>query len=304
MLDTDRSYLAGLFDQAAQQLPGAIAAGQALAAARLEAPRQASHGDLACNMAMQYAKVLGAKPREIADQLCADVLKADQEARGLIDSAEVAGAGFINLRLSLKAKQAVLHRMIDEGPAFGIAQAQTRGKVLVEFVSANPTGPLHVGHGRQAALGDAICRLLQASGYAVQREFYYNDAGAQIEQLARSVQARLQGIAPDDEGFPADGYRGDYIVDIAKAYEAGETVAARQCEPIRGKADPLDLDAIRQFAVTYLRHEQDLDLQAFGLQFDLYFLESSLYREGAVEALLDRGDGRRLVAQLFADAFI
>ncbi|NCV70711.1 MAG: arginine--tRNA ligase, partial [Betaproteobacteria bacterium] len=222
MLDTDRSYLAGLFDQAAQQLPGAIAAGQALAAARLEAPRQASHGDLACNMAMQYAKVLGAKPREIADQLCADVLKADQEARGLIDSAEVAGAGFINLRLSLKAKQAVLHRMIDEGPAFGIAQAQTRGKVLVEFVSANPTGPLHVGHGRQAALGDAICRLLQASGYAVQREFYYNDAGAQIEQLARSVQARLQGIAPDDEGFPADGYRGDYIVDIAKAYEAGE----------------------------------------------------------------------------------
>jgi len=288
MLDTDRSYLAGLFDQAAQQLPGAIAAGQALAAARLEAPRQASHGDLACNMAMQYAKVLGAKPREIADQLCADVLKADQEARGLIDSAEVAGAGFINLRLSLKAKQAVLHRMIDEGPAFGIAQAQTRGKVLVEFVSANPTGPLHVGHGRQAALGDAICRLLQASGYAVQREFYYNDAGAQIEQLARSVQARLQGIAPDDEGFPADGYRGDYIVDIAKAYEAGETVAARQCEPIRGKADPLDLDAIRQFAVTYLRHEQDLDLQAFGLQFDLYFLESSLYREGAVEAVIER----------------
>jgi arginyl-tRNA synthetase len=125
-------------------------------------------------------------------------------------------------------------------------------------------------------------------GYEVHREFYYNDAGAQIEQLARSVQARLQGIGPEDALFPADGYRGDYILDIAKAYQAGQSVAARQCEAVRAKADPLDLEAIRQFAVTYLRHEQDLDLQAFGLAFDVYFLESSLYRDGAVDAVVQQ----------------
>lgn len=291
MLKKDLAYLTALFDQALLALPGAQAAfasQQALPAAKLEAPRQASHGDLACSIAMQCAKAFRSKPREIAEELCAAVLHADREARGLIEAAEVAGGGFINLRLSLKAKQAVLQTMLEEGEAFGRVALGHRSKVLVEFVSANPTGPLHVGHGRQAALGDAICRLLEAAGYEVFREFYYNDSGAQIEQLARSVQARLQGIGPEDAAFPADGYRGDYIVDIAKAYQAGQSVAARQCEAVSAKADPHDLEAIRQFAVTYLRHEQDLDLQAFGLAFDVYFLESSLYRDGAVDAVVQR----------------
>ena len=304
MLEKDLSYLAALFDQAAkglleaqeaqqQSAEGKDAAQQplkelALPAAKLEAPRQASHGDFACNMALQWAKALRAKPRDLAEQLCASVLCADREALGLIESAEVAGPGFINLRLSLKAKQAVLETMLREKDQFGVSATQNLGKVLVEFVSANPTGPLHVGHGRQAALGDAICRLLEATGYQVQREFYYNDAGAQIEHLARSVQARLMGISPDDEAFPADGYRGDYILDIAKAYREGQTVSARQSQPVTGKGEVQDLDSIRQFAVTYLRHEQDLDLQAFGLQFDVYFLESSLYGEGAVRAVIER----------------
>jgi arginyl-tRNA synthetase len=159
--------------------------------------------------------------------------------------------------------------------------------VLVEFVSANPTGPLHVGHGRQGALGDAISALLEASGWAVQREFYYNDAGAQIQNLALSVQARARGIAPDDARFPKDGYRGDYIAEIARAYMAGATVSALRVEPVTGRADPDDLEAIRAFAVACLRHEQDLDLQAFGVRFDVYFLESSLYADGKVAAAVD-----------------
>lgn len=291
MLEKDLAYLTNLFDKAAFSLAArqdALANGQVLPPAKLEAPRQSSHGDLACSLAMQCAKVLRLKPRDIAEQLAASVVYADRESRGLIDTAEVAGAGFINLRLSLKAKQAVLQTMIEQGEAFGRTTIGDRGKVLVEFVSANPTGPLHVGHGRQAALGDAICRLLEAAGYEVQREFYYNDAGAQIEQLTRSVQARLQGIEPDDAAFPADGYRGDYILDIAKAYKDGQSVTARQCETVTAKADPSDVDAIRQFSVTYLRNEQDLDLQAFGLAFDVYFLESSLYRDGAVDAVVQR----------------
>lgn len=303
MLEHDLSYLADLFDQAAKGLqeaqevagePKAPHSGQGSSAlpqfptAKLEAPRQASHGDLACSIALQWAKALRAAPRDVAEQLCAAVLSADRQALGLIESAQVAGPGFINLRLSLKAKQAVLATMLREKEQFGISSTQNRGKVLVEFVSANPTGPLHVGHGRQAALGDAICRLLEATGYQVQREFYYNDAGAQIENLARSVQARLRGIGPEDEAFPADGYRGDYILDIAKAYREGQTVSARQTEPVTGQGDAFDLESIRQFAVTYLRHEQDLDLQAFGLKFDAYFLESSLYGEGEVNAVIER----------------
>src|SRR5690606_10048877 len=159
--------------------------------------------------------------------------------------------------------------------------------VLVEFVSANPTGPLHVGHGRQGALGDALSALLEADGWRVTREFYYNDAGAQIDNLARSVQARARGIEPDDPRFPADGYRGEYIRDIAADYLAGKSVSAEQVEPVRAAGDPDDLEAIRRFAVAYLRHEQDIDLRAFGVRFDNYYLESSLYADGRVQAVVD-----------------
>jgi arginyl-tRNA synthetase len=155
--------------------------------------------------------------------------------------------------------------------------------VVVEFVSANPTGPLHVGHGRQAALGDALCALLGASGWRVSREFYYNDAGAQIANLAASVQARVRGIETDDPRFPADGYRGDYIREIAADYLAGKTAAAERVAPETAAADPDDLEAIRRFAVAYLRREQDNDLRAFGVRFDTYYLESSLYTDGRVE---------------------
>jgi arginyl-tRNA synthetase len=156
-------------------------------------------------------------------------------------------------------------------------------KVLVEFVSANPTGPLHVGHGRQGALGDAMSSVLTANGYAVSREFYYNDAGEQINKLALSVQARAKGFAPDDEGFPQEGYRGDYIADIAQSYLAKQSVSAEKVATVRAKGDVEDLNAVREFAVAYLRREQDLDLQAFGVKFDHYYLESSLYTSGRVE---------------------
>src|SRR4029079_8224268 len=171
--------------------------------------------------------------------------------------------GFINIRLKSELKVKVIHRVLAEGATFGRVQATKVEKVQVEFVSANPTGPLHVGHGRQAALGDALAALLEAQGHAVTREFYYNDAGAQIQNLALSVQARARGLEPGAPGWPADGYAGEYIADIAKEI-----------------LDASDLEAIRKHAVAYLRKEQDADLQAFGVKFDVYYIESSAYAHG------------------------
>jgi arginyl-tRNA synthetase len=248
----------------------------------LERPKQADHGDLACNVAMQLARPLKRPPREVAQALI-EALSASAVAP-LVAQAEVAGPGCINLRLTQVAKQAVVAQVLAQGPAFGRSHQGAGRSVVVEFVSANPTGPLHVGHGRQGALGDAIAALLEATGWRVQREFYYNDAGAQIQHLAHSVQARVRGLTPEDPGFPADGYRGEYIADIARAYLAGQTVAAHQVAPVTAQADPDDLDAIRVFAVAYLRREQDLDLQALGVRFDHYALESALYTDGKVAA--------------------
>lgn len=247
----------------------------------LERPKVAVHGDIASNLAMQLAKPMARAPRELA-QLIIDHVMADSQAKKLIESAEVAGPGFINFRLSQTALIAVLDQVANLGGQFG-SQPITKTKVLVEFVSANPTGPLHVGHARQAALGEALCRLFAADGYAVSREFYYNDAGNQIDNLAISVQARANGIAPESDEYPKDGYRGDYVLDIARDYLGGLTVQASDGQAITGTGDVADLDAIRQFAVAYLRREQDLDLQAFGLSFDQYFLESSLYSSGQVK---------------------
>ncbi|MDN4017047.1 arginine--tRNA ligase [Zwartia panacis] len=252
----------------------------------LERPKVAAHGDLATNVAMQLAKPAKRNPRELA-QAILDVLLNDPQARTLIDQAELAGPGFINFRLTHAARTAVMDLIVQQGEAFGRAPRQAQ-KVLVEFVSANPTGPLHVGHARQAALGDALCRLFDASGFEVSREFYYNDAGNQIQNLAISVQARAQGIDPDSDHYPADGYRGDYIVDIARDFVAKATVSASDAEPVLANGDLNDLDNIRRFAVTYLRREQDLDLQAFGLAFDHYYLESSLYTSGRVEDTVNK----------------
>jgi arginyl-tRNA synthetase len=252
----------------------------------LERPKVASHGDIACNVAMQLAKPLRANPRQLAQQIV-DALLAHPQAKGLVDSAEVAGPGFINLRIAAAAKQAVVREVFAQTDAFGRSQREAGKRVLVEFVSANPTGPLHVGHGRQAALGDALSNVLESQGFDVHREFYYNDAGVQIHTLALSTQARARGIKPGDADWPKDSYAGDYIADIAQDYLNGETVSARDGEPVKGAGDIENLDAIRRFAVAYLRHEQDMDLQAFGVEFDQYYLESSLYKEGRVVQTVD-----------------
>ncbi|HTK00777.1 MAG TPA: arginine--tRNA ligase [Bordetella sp.] len=247
----------------------------------LERPKVAAHGDVATNVAMQVAKAAKRNPRELA-QAIVDALAADARAREIVDTADVAGPGFINIRITAAARQAVLAAISQQGDAYGRA-ARHGEKVLVEFVSANPTGPLHVGHARQAALGDAICRLYDAAGHDVMREFYYNDAGNQIHNLAISVQARANGIGPDADGWPEDGYKGEYIADIARDFMAGAAVRAADGEEIvaTGKVD--NLQDVQRFAVAYLRREQDRDLQAFDLSFDNFFLESSLYSTGRVE---------------------
>jgi arginyl-tRNA synthetase len=289
MLTEHKRRLAGLLRAAAEQLIAASGAQVVLPEVELERPRQAGHGDLASNLAMQLARPLKSAPRRIAEQL-KDAVEALDRAPGaepLIESLEIAGPGFINLRLRADARRAVVGRVLRDGAAFGRGERGAQRPVMVEFVSANPTGPLHVGHGRQGALGDALAALLEADGWRVTREFYYNDAGAQIDKLALSVQARARGIAPEDERFPADGYRGEYIRDIAADYLARKTVAAERIEAVTGAGDADDLDAIRRFAVAYLRHEQDIDLRAFGVRFDNYYLESSLYTEGRVQATVD-----------------
>ena len=284
MLPEQKSALAALFAEAARTLAAGVLASESLPAVELDRPRQADHGDLACNLAMQLARPLRQPPRKIAEALAQAVQAADAASpQPLLAAVDVAGPGFINLRLAPAARRAVVARVLEKDGAFGCGTQGAGRSVVVEFVSANPTGPLHVGHGRQAALGDALCALLGASGWRVSREFYYNDAGAQIANLAASVQARVRGIETDDPRFPADGYRGDYIREIAADYLAGKTVAAERVAPETAAADPDDLEAIRRFAVAYLRREQDNDLRAFGVRFDTYYLESSLYTDGRVE---------------------
>ena len=243
----------------------------------LERTRSREHGDFACNAAMLLARPARRNPRELAQMLVGAL-----PSSALLDRAEVAGPGFINLFLSAPAWQAEVRRMLAEGTEYGRSTVGAGVTVGVEFVSANPTGPLHVGHGRAAAVGDCLCRLLQATGWNVKREYYYNDAGAQINNLALSVQARARGLGPEDPDWPADGYRGEYIIEIARAWIDGDTVHTGT-GPLAASGDVDDLDGIRRFAVAMLRHEQDLDLKAFGVHFDTYFLESSLYADGMVE---------------------
>jgi len=246
-----------------------------------ESPKQAALGDLAITAAMQMARVAKANPRQLAEQLVA-ALQRQPAFQRWVAALEIAGPGFINLRLSPAAKQAVVGEVLRGGAHFGV-QAPNGQRALVEFVSANPTGPLHLGHARQAALGDALCNLLATQGWQVTREFYYNDAGVQIGTLAASVKARLDGLEPGDAEWPEAAYNGDYIADIAADFRARTTVTADD-RKFTASGDAADLDGIRQFAVAYLRHEQDLDLQAFGLRFDSYFLESGLYASGQVDS--------------------
>jgi arginyl-tRNA synthetase len=240
-------------------------------AVELDRPKNAEHGDFATNVALQLAKRVGRKPREAAEAIVAALGTSGEIAR-----ADIAGPGFINLTLSAAARFAVIAEIHRAGEGFGRGTTGGGRKIMVEFVSANPTGPLHVGHGRQAALGDAVSALLEWQGWRVTREFYYNDAGNQIANLALSVQARVREARGEKAEMPKDGYLGDYIREIAREYVAAHF----------GDAAGNDLEQIRRFAVTYLRNEQDIDLRAFGVNFDSYFLESSLYTDGKVEETL------------------
>ncbi|WP_213956040.1 arginine--tRNA ligase [Variovorax sp. dw_954] len=287
MLLVKQELLAALASTLESLLPGASAK------AAFESPKVAAHGDFASTAAMQLAKPLQRKPRELAEQLSAALMATPAFARW-VDSVEIAGPGFLNIRLKTAAKQQVVREVLHDGAAFG-QQPANEERVLVEFVSANPTGPLHVGHGRQAALGDAICNLLATQGDQVWREFYYNDAGVQIQTLANSTQLRAKGFKPGDACWPTDPdnpaskafYNGDYIADIAADFLAKKTVKSDDRE-FTASGDVDDIDSIRGFAVAYLRREQDLDLKAFQVQFDHYYLESSLYTSGRVEATVNR----------------
>jgi arginyl-tRNA synthetase len=241
-------------------------------AVSLERPKQAAHGDYASNVALMLGKRVKRNPRELAVSLSSTLLPRLQ---GVVEKTEIAGPGFLNLFLTHAARQAVVRRILAQRGHYGRSDSRRGERVMVEFVSANPTGPLHVGHGRQAALGDAIANLLEWQGAEVTREFYYNDAGQQIENLALSVRARARELLGESTEFPEDGYRGDYIREIAQAYldEVGHDLS--------------DIDGIRRFAVAVLRREQDRDLEAFGVRFDNYYLESSLYTDGRVERTVE-----------------
>ena len=239
----------------------------------VERPRDPAFGDWTTNLAMALARQLRRKPQEIARDLIASL----DLAQAGVAEATVAGAGFINFRLQAAEAFRGLHQILARPDDYGRSTEGQGEPFNVEFVSANPTGPLHVGHGRQAALGDAIASLLEWSGWHVKREFYYNDGGVQIANLALSVQAWVRGAATGTVAIPDGGYHGDYIREIAERY-----VAAHPDDRYGER-----LDALRQFAVAALRQEQDLDLQAFGVRFDTYFLESSLYVDGMVDETVD-----------------
>jgi arginyl-tRNA synthetase len=274
-----KSTLRALVAQAIDSLraAGTLPADLATPEFVIERPKNRGQGDFSTNAAMLLAKPARSNPRAIAQALV-DALPASDA----LAQVEVAGPGFINFHVAESAWRAQIGEVLAQGARYGRNATGQGHRAGVEYVSANPTGPLHVGHGRAAVIGDCIARVLDANGWDVAREFYYNDGGAQIGNLAISVQARAQGRGPDDAGWPEDGYRGDYINEVAQAYLRGDSVEV-EGHTVVGAKDAADLDAIRQFAVAYLRREQNLDLAAYGVSFDVYFLESSLYTQDKVE---------------------
>jgi arginyl-tRNA synthetase len=243
----------------------------------VENTRDKSHGDFASNIALTLAKAARSNPRELSQKICAALPSSEN-----VEKTEIAGPGFINFFVSDASTGNLIKTILQQNSHYGRNNDGAGKKVQIEFVSANPTGPLHIGHGRGAAVGDCLSRLMEATGWDVTREFYYNDAGQQINNLALSVQARCKGLTPEDPSWPENGYRGDYITELADSFMRGDTVESAD-QSFTGTKDANDLEGIRHFAVAYLRHEQDLDLKAFGVDFDVYFLESSLYNEGKVE---------------------
>lgn len=255
---------------------------------RLERPKQSGHGDLATTIALQCAKKAGKNPRELAAALV-EAIKQDAAFSDILSDVEIAGPGFINFRFSQEAKVRAVRDVLRQGSAYGTSKAFEGKSVLLEYVSANPTGPLHLGHARQGALGDVLSRIMATQGYRVMREFYYNDAGVQIHNLTISVQARAKELAGEQtaEDFPENGYHGDYIVDIARDYCAKKPVVTTTGETIESTGDTADLECIRRYSVAYLRNEQDSDLKQLGVAFDNFYLESSLYTDGRVQKAVD-----------------
>jgi arginyl-tRNA synthetase len=252
---------------------------------QLDRPKSIEHGDFSSNLAMMLAKPMKKNPRELATFIIEKLPTSP-----FIEKVEIAGAGFINFYLNAKARTFIIHEILKNPEAYGqnTSGHDEKGKpqkVQIEFVSANPTGPLHVGHGRGAAIGDSLARLLKFNGWDVTREFYYNDAGAQIDNLTKSVHARCHNMDPSDPAFPEDGYRGEYIVEIANAFLNKDSI---ECEgkTIQASGNMDDLESIRQFSVAYLRHEQDQDLNAFQIKFDVFTLESSFYQNGQIEKVV------------------
>ena len=282
MLPSHTEQLAGLIEGACARL------GVTGVPVTLERPKVEAHGDIATNIALQIAKAQKKNPREVATAIV-DALRGSDGFSQLLQTVEVAGPGFINFRLADRARQQAVHTVLQEADCFGTTSTHAGQRVMVEFVSANPTGPLHLGHARQAALGDALGNLLAAQGWQVTREFYYNDAGVQIANLALSVQARAKELLGDVIDFPETGYRGEYIAEIARDYLARATIE-RADGAVTASGDVNDIGAIERFAVAYLRNEQDRDLAALGVHFDSFYLESSLYRDGKVEAAVSAMD--------------
>jgi arginyl-tRNA synthetase len=241
--------------------------------------KTAEHGDFATNLALTLAKATRVKPRDLATKIVGALPQSTQ-----VSKVEIAGPGFINFFLNTAALTSIVPHILSAGAAYGRSQRHASESMQVEFVSANPTGPLHVGHGRQAALGDALASLFESQGYQVTREFYYNDGGVQISNLALSVQARAKGLKPGDSGWPEAAYNGEYILDIANDFLAKKSVHAADGKTVAASGDANDLENIRRFAVAYLRNEQDIDLKSIGVKFDVYYLESSLYTDGKVDA--------------------
>ena len=248
---------------------------------QIERPKTLEHGDYSTNIALQLTKILKKNPREIA-QLIIEKVGLDPS----IDRLEIAGPGFINFYLSSAGKSSIINTIFSQSTNYGHNLTGKNQKLQVEFVSANPTGPLHIGHGRGAAIGDSLARIMQANGWDVTREFYYNDAGQQINNLALSVQSRIKGIEPDDANFPEDGYRGEYILEIADAYSNLKTVEV-DGEIVKANGNPDDIENIKRFSVAFLRNEQNMDLAAFQTTFDVFTLESTFYQNKDVEKVLD-----------------
>lgn len=276
MLNEQKNAILSLFNDAL------VSMGVDNAQILLERPKVAAHGDLACNVAMQLARQLKKNPRAIATELIERIQSLPQ-SKELIESFEIAGPGFINMRLSQQAKTFAIREVLRLGSDFGKNKDHAGESILIEYVSANPTGPLHLGHARQGALGDVLSNLMRTQGWNVCREFYYNDAGVQIQTLTESVRLRIKELLGETITFPENGYQGLYIKDIAKDFLDKKTILTRDGQEITASGDVEDVDSIRAFSVGYLKNEQDSDLNALGVSFDNFYLESSLYSDGLVE---------------------